>query len=565
MRVGVAWAFCLSLPALAASGDALIGAARADDPAAVAALVRQGADVNARDEDGATALAWAADHSNLPMAELLLAKGADPNIANELGIGPLCLAIANGSSALVKLLLAKGADPNLARENGETPLMTAARLGQVETVRLLLERGARADAREKKFGQTALMWATGSPEAVRLLIGRGADIRAVTRVWDVKYTVYAPTTVTLGKTGIPWNTDGAYTSKQGGLNALFFAVQKHDLESARILLDAGLDVNRPAADGSTPLLAALYNWDPPDLTFIPGKGAPAQAGSSQRFRADLAMARLLLDRGAKPDATDGAGYTPLHGAALAVANASLGSDFRRGGAYGGKAALLTLGKADKSAPPSQAEEALAIVRTLLDAGANPNRQTRYPTPGPAGDVRINPTPPGSSAFHIAASSRNLALIQLLAARSANPNLVRNDGHTPFSVAVMAGDLPAVQELAAHGADLQLRYNPTEKIPDPVEPITLPRSAQTIMHIAVLGGSTDVIAYLHSKGVPLDLKNSAGETPLALADHQERYHEAIERQGAEGDAEKLQKVVRKTVVSDAIRKLLGPEARQAGVR
>ena len=38
----------------------------------------------------------------------------------------------------------------------------------------------------------------------------------------------------------------------------------------------------------------------------------------------------------------------------------------------------------------------------------------------------------------------------------------------------AGDLLAVQELASHGADLTLRYHPTEKIPDPVEPITLPR-------------------------------------------------------------------------------------------
>ena len=565
MRVRVAVGLLFSLPALAASGDALIGAARADDPAAVASLVSQGADINARDEDGATALAWAADHSNLAMADLLLAKGANPNIANELGISPLSLAIANGSSTLVKLLLAKGADPNLARENGETPVMTAARLGQVETVRRLLERGARAGAREKKFGQTALMWAAGSPEAVRMLLASGADVHAVTTAWDVKYTIYAPTTVTLGKTGIPWNTDGAYTSKQGGLNALFFAVQKHDLESARLLLDAGLDVNQRAADGSTPLLAALYNWDPPEVTFIPGKGAPAQAGTSQHYRADLAMARLLLGRGARPDAADGAGYTPLHGAALAVASASMGPAFRRGGAYGGKAALLTLGKADKSTPPSQAEEALAIVRTLLDAGADPDRPTRYPTPGPAGDVRINPTPPGSSAFHIAASSRNLALVQLLAAHRANPNLVRNDGHTPFSVAVMAGDLPAVRELAAHGANLQLRYNPTEKIPDPVEPITLPRQNQSIMHIAVLGGSTEVIAYLHSKGVPLDLKNSAGETPLALADHQERYHEAIERQGAEGDAEKLAKVARKTVVSDAIRKLLSPEARQAGIR
>jgi hypothetical protein len=152
-------------------------------------------------------------------------------------------------------------------------------------MKLLLSRGADVNAREKKFGQTALMWAAGYPAAVRLLLEHGADPRAVTKSWDVKYTIYAPTTVTLGKTGIPWNTDGAYNSRKGGLNALFFAVQKHDLESARMLLDTGMDVNSAAADGTTPLLAALYNWDPPDATFIPGKGAPAPAGS--RYFAEL--------------------------------------------------------------------------------------------------------------------------------------------------------------------------------------------------------------------------------------------------------------------------------------
>lgn len=539
--------------AYASSTEALLDAAWGDDTAAVTSLLRRGAPVNAREEDGTTALAWAANRGNAPMVRALLDAGADPNLASEMGIGPLALAVANGQEALVPLLLEKGANPNLARENGETPLMTAARTGQVSVMRMLLERGADANARDRKFGQTALMWAAGHPEAVQLLLGHKADPRASTAEWEVRYTIYIPTTVTLGKTGIPWNNDGAFVARQGGTNALFFAVRKHDPESARMLLDAGVDVNHRAADGSTALLASLYNWDPPEVTFIPGRGAPAPAGSSQRFGPDLAMAALLLDRGAKAVTSDAAGYTPLHGSALAVANASLGAEYRRGGAYGGKAALLSMGRG--AADGSDAGRALAIVERLLDGGADPNRQTLYPTPGPAGDVRINPAPPGSSALHIAAASRNVELVKLLTARGGDPNLLRKDGHTPFSVAVMAGDAEAAGALLDAGADIARRYDPTEKIPDPVEAITVVRERQTIMHIAALSGSPAMVEFLKSKGARLDEKNGSGETPLDLADHQERYREAIARQGAEGDEEKLKKIVRGTEMTAAIRKAM----------
>jgi hypothetical protein len=225
------------------------------------------------------------------------------------------------------------------------------------------------------------------------------------------------------------------------------------------------------------------------------------------------------------------------------------------GAYRRASALLSLNHQNSKAAPFTPDEALGVVRRLLEAGADPNQRTVYPTPGPAGDVRINPAPPGSSAFHIAANSGNVALVKLLAEWGADANLLRKDGHTPFSVSVVAGDLALVKQMVASGADLSMRYNPDDKIPDPYEAITLSRRRQTILHIAAATLEPDIVAYLSSAGAPIDLKNEQGETPLDLADHQERFRESLDRQNADGDAAKLAAVKRPTQTTDAIKKLL----------
>ena len=200
------------------------------------------------------------------------------------------------------------------------------------------------------------------------------------------------------------------------------------------------------------------------------------------------------------------------------------------------------------------DEALALVKRLLAAGANPNQATTQATGGPAGDVRINPAQAGSTPLHIAASSGSVALVELLAAKGGNPNQLRNDGHTPFSVSILAGDVNVVKAMVAAGADAKARWSPRDKIPDPVEAITLARENQTALHLAAIEGKPELLTYLASLGVPLDAKNSMDETPLDLADKQERYRDAIQRQGADGDQEKLKKIVRKTTGTDCLRTL-----------
>src|SRR6185437_5651593 len=130
-----------------AESNALVEAVQADDRAAVARILTGHPKVNSQQDDGSTALAWAAVRCNTEVAQLLLKAGANPNLTNEQGVGPLYIAIENRSTPIVRMLLAHGANPNLARSNGETPLMLATRLGQIEVIKALLDRGADVNAR----------------------------------------------------------------------------------------------------------------------------------------------------------------------------------------------------------------------------------------------------------------------------------------------------------------------------------------------------------------------------------------------------------------------------------
>ena len=513
--------------ASAAPGTPLLAAARDDLASSVAALLKQRTDVNVRDEVGATPLAWAVLRSNPANVKQLLQAGADPNLVDVNGMGPLALAIESDNLEIAGLLLAKGAEPNLPRGAGETPLMSATRLKSKAMVRLLLDHGASPNAQEKKFGQTALMWAAGEPEIVRMLLDKGADIRTVSRSWEVTATRYTPITNTLGLTGIPWNHDGEYTTRAGGYGPLHFAVQNADIESVKMLLDAGADVNQPAADGSTPLLIALFKWvRNGQQTRITSGGI---VGSPDlNYVSDLKLANLLLDRGAKANVASDLGYTPLHGAVLGLVMTQPGGIF--GLAFNPKRSDP---ERPRPKPAANDEEYLPLIRRLLEAGADPTSKTVQPAQGPVNAVRTDPTPPGSTPFHIAAAAHSARLVTLMAQHRADPNILRDDGHSPFSVAVMSNNLPVVQAMVAGGADIRQIFNTIDEFPDPVESKTQQRKGQSILHIAGAAGADWTIPYLASQGAPVNLRNNLGETAFDIADSQERYRFARMMEGRSG--------------------------------
>ena len=144
-------------------------------------LIEAGGDVNARSIVGGTPL-FTGVAANLETARLLLSKGADPNARNGLGVTPLMTAALNGGPAAIRLLLDAGADAKTRTKRGETALANAANRGDLESVKLLLDSGA--DVRNVDYnGYTPLMHAAycdaASPELIRLLLARGADVYAV--------------------------------------------------------------------------------------------------------------------------------------------------------------------------------------------------------------------------------------------------------------------------------------------------------------------------------------------------------------------------------------------------
>ena len=167
---------------------AVADAAQAGDRDALRALLKQGADVNASQGDGTTALHWAAMKGDAEMVQMLVTAGANLRATTRLGAYvPLYLAAKGGHSAAVASLLAAGADVEAASASGATPLMIAAAAGDTRTVTMLVEGGSEVDARDTAKGETALMYAAGYNRAdvVRLLLQRGADARITTRVVDL--------------------------------------------------------------------------------------------------------------------------------------------------------------------------------------------------------------------------------------------------------------------------------------------------------------------------------------------------------------------------------------------
>ncbi|MCX6877442.1 MAG: ankyrin repeat domain-containing protein [Verrucomicrobia bacterium] len=253
-------------------------------------LLAGGVDLQARDCEGQTALHWAAISGNVEVLGLLISKGAEVDAKDTLnGRTPLHHAVNSADAKTVAILLDKGADITAKDSNGCQPIHLATQAGNVEVLHLLLEKGAAVAATES-HGDTPLHVAAASAklEAARMLLEHGAPPAALDQFKNSPLNMAA--------------TVGA-------------------VEIVRLLLDHRAPVNDADTLGNTPLHnAAIVRIGGNEIKPMSQEPAEAMQQTLNTINnsnaADkLKIVRLLLEKGAKPNAKNLEGATPIDAAA----------------------------------------------------------------------------------------------------------------------------------------------------------------------------------------------------------------------------------------------------------
>jgi ankyrin repeat protein len=298
----------------------LMWAAAQRHPGMMRELIAHGADVNARSnletwerqttaeprekwlpQGSMTPLLFASREACLECVRVLVDAKADLDAADPDGINPTISALINGHYDVAGLLIDAGADINLVDRTGRSPLYAAV---DDHT----MPNSNRPSPRESDNTLTSL-------DVVRKLLARGANVNARLR------------------TGQPYRTKvdrGNDTMLTTGTTPLVRAAKAGDVVVVRLLLEKGADPKLTTRAGINPVMAAA------------GLGTKEEDGTGrQKTEADaIESIRLLLERGADVNAADGNGRTALHGAAqkgydrivafLAERGASLDVKDRRG-------------------------------------------------------------------------------------------------------------------------------------------------------------------------------------------------------------------------------------------
>jgi ankyrin repeat protein len=456
-------------------------------------LLGAGANARAANREGSTPLWLASINGDAAIIAALLKAGADANEHLPLGRTPLMAASRTGNVEAIQVLLDHGADVN-ARETlrGTTPLMWAADEGHAAAIRLLIQRGADFKARSNmtERGRGPALGKANDPrkqvaaQGRALAAGRALDLRDLSALRGDNNGIGGQGAGGIargGRTrggrapngratdgvdqGFDQNDDAAVAAfgfrgrpapKDGGaLTPLVYAVRADDLDSVKVLLAAGADLNQVTGYGWSPLLVATQN---------------------RYYR----LGAYLIDHGADVNLANQGGWTPLY---LATDNRNIES-----GDY-------PVRKGDM--------DHLDFIKLLLDKGANVNARMKDSTETRTVFTNQWLDENGATAFLRASQSGDLVLMKLLLAHGADPKIDTVLHVTALEVAAGVGwvegityewspeaTLEAVKMLLDLGLDVNAQAD----------------TGRSALHGAAHKGRTDVIQVLVDHGAKLDVRD-----------------------------------------------------------
>ena len=539
-------------------------AAKRGDVEAVRELLRQGADPNAAQNDGMTALHWAAADNDAEIARTLLYAGATVRATTRLGgYTPLHLASRSGHAEVARILLDAGADANAVTSTGVTAMHFAADADAAQVVAALAAHGGHVDARDGFSERTPLMFAAvrGADAALEAILDAGADPSLVTRVKDYEVLDQSlrneqrqrarvraaaeepeepeqqPEAPPQGPPPTPPSqpapeaaepkpepppeppvkalSSAQQIGKQGGFAALHYAAREGHLSTAALLADRGAEIDQPTAgDQSSPMLVAVINGN-------------------------YDLARELLERGADPNQVSDDGAAPLF--------ATLNIEWS-----------LRTWYPQPQAFRQQETGYLEFMRLLLEAGADPNQRTAthiWYAAYNAGRMGVDFT--GATPFWRAAYAVDVDAMRLLVEYGADPNIwtmrlpdrrryrdpnfpdTRPDEvpADPSGLPPVPVGGPAVHPLhAASGVGFgtsrvaqQHRSVPNGWLPAlrylieeiGVDPNLRDKDGYNAIHHAAARGDSETILYLVSKGTDVNAISRRGQTTADLANSPEQ--------------------------------------------